>query len=78
MEQQLNNLYSLLSGSSTQTAGTLVASMPFWRRASRSRFSGVNADGAPWRLPARIGAERSAPSFIVPAGLRPWRPGQSP
>ena len=57
------------SGSSTQTAGTPDASMPFWRRASRSRFSGVNADGASWRLPARIGAERSAPSFIVLVSL---------
>jgi hypothetical protein len=34
------------SGSSTQTAGTLVDAMPFCRRASRNSPSGVKADAS--------------------------------
>src|SRR5437660_1019929 len=43
------------SGSRMHTSGTGAAARSFWRRASRSRFSGVKADGASYSLSARIG-----------------------
>jgi len=66
------------SGSRTQTSGTDAVARPFCRRASRSRFSGVNADGAAWRLLVRIGAvaaargaRTSGGSLIPSSSLRP-------
>ena len=43
------------SGSRMQISGTMPAPMPFCRRASLSRASGVKTEGARWFLRRRIG-----------------------
>src|SRR3989442_1712771 len=53
------------SGSSMQISGTAMRGSCFWRRASRSKASGRNTEGALWSLPSTIGQAMSARSIFL-------------